>query len=113
MSLSKICLNLSIKSIPVQKFFLTVLALILTISLYSQDSTAVYRGQNKKNAKRERINNLMRMEEEGDLIFNQHNIFGIRLATDGYGINFEKGKYKTPSRTLLYSIELNEKHDQK
>ena len=93
------------------KLFLTVLALTLAISLYSQDSTAVYRGQNKKNAKRERINNLMRMEEEGDLIFNKHSIFGIRLATDGYGINYEKGKYKSPTRTILFGIELNEKKD--
>ena len=69
--------------------------------------------QDKKNAKRQRINNLMRMEEEGDLIFNKHNLFGIRLATDGYGISFEKGKFKTPSRTLLFSAELNEKHDPK
>ena len=68
---------------------------------------------NKQNAKRERMNNMLRMEEEGDLIFNKHNIFGIRLATDGYGISFEKGKFKTPSRTLLFQFELNEKHDPK
>src|SRR5579871_4997568 len=59
------------------------------------------------------MNNLMKMEEEGDIIFNKHNVFGIRLATDGYGISFEKGYFKTPSRTLLFSIELNEKHDWK
>ena len=29
----------------------------------------------KQNAKRERMNNMLRMEEEGDLIFNKHNIF--------------------------------------
>ena len=52
---------------------------------------------------------MIRMEEEGDLIFNKHNIFGIRLATDGYGINFEKGKFVTPNRTILYQFELNEK----
>src|SRR5450755_1318841 len=55
----------------------------------------------------------MRMEEEGDLIFNKHNIFGIRLATDGYGINFEKGKFKTPSRTVIFGFELNEKKSPK
>lgn len=53
------------------------------------------------------------MEEEGDLIFNKHNIFGIKLATDGYGISFEKGKYKTPTRTLLFQFELNEKKSPK
>ncbi len=53
------------------------------------------------------------MEEEGDLIFNKHNIFGIHVATDGYGISFEKGKFKTPSKTLLFQFELNEKKSQK
>jgi hypothetical protein len=53
------------------------------------------------------------MEEEGDIIFNKHNVFGLRLATDGYGIFFEKGKYKTNTRTLLYQFELNEKRDGK
>ncbi len=53
------------------------------------------------------------MEEEGDLIFNKHNIFGIRIATDGYGISFEKGKFKTPTKTLIYQFELNEKKSPK
>jgi hypothetical protein len=97
----------------VSKLFLTVLASTLVISLYAQDSTSVPRPQNKKTAKRDRMNNLMRMEEEGDLIFNKHNIFGIRLATDGYGISFEKGKYKTPTKTLLFEFELNEKKSPK
>jgi hypothetical protein len=96
----------------VSKLLLTVLASTLVIALHAQDSTAVPR-QNKKNAKRDRMNNLMRMEEERDLIFNKHNIFGIRLATDGYGISFEKGKYKTPTRTLLFEFELNEKKNPK
>ena len=57
---------------------------MLVLGLYAQDSAAVSQPpmQNKKNAKKERMNNLMRMEEEGDLIFNKHNIFGIRLATE-------------------------------
>ncbi|HVU54906.1 MAG TPA: hypothetical protein VHD83_07615 [Puia sp.] len=92
-----------------KKFFLSTLILLAVAGLYAQDSSYVSPRRNKKDAKRERINNLIRMEEEGDLIFNKHNIFGIRLATDGYGINFEKGKFVTPTRTLLYQFELNEK----
>ena len=104
------------KSIAVNKVILTVLASTLVLQLFAQenaDSVRMASRINKTNAKRDRMNNLLRMEEEGDLIFNKHNIFGIRLATDGYGINFEKGKFKTPSRTLLFQFELNEKHDPK
>ncbi len=30
------------------------------------------------------------MEEEGNLIFNHYNVFGFKLATDGYGIFYER-----------------------
>jgi len=53
------------------------------------------------------------MEEEGDLIFNKHGLFGIKLATDGYGIFYERGKFKTNSRTVLLQFELNEKKNPK
>jgi hypothetical protein len=92
------------------------LASTLVLQLVAQsnaDSVAMMSKMNKQNAKRARMNNMLRMEEEGDLIFNKHSIFGIRLATNGYGISYEKGKFKTPSRTVLYEFELNEIHDPK
>ena len=114
------------KPLAVKKLSLSIFASIIVISLYAQDTTTVaqpsppqtsssqptYR-QSKSNAKKERMNNMLKMEEEGDLIFNKHNIFGIRLATDGYGIFFEKGKFKSVNRTLLFDFELNEKKDPK
>jgi len=99
----------------VKKLFLSILTLIIMVSLHAQDSSYVSKPgtKNRKNAKKERIQNLMKMEEEGDLIFNKHTIFGIKLATDGYGLYFEKGKFKAPRRTLLYQFELNEKKSNK
>jgi hypothetical protein len=100
----------------VNKLFLSALALIITGNIYAQDTTSRYQPpppSNKKAAKRDLINNRLRMEEEGDLIFNKHTIFGIKLATDGYGLSFEKGKFKTPSRTRLLQFELNEKKSNK
>ncbi len=96
--------------------FLTILASTLVQPLLAQnnpDSAKMMARMNKQNARRDRMNNMLKMEEEGDLIFNKHSIFGIRLATDGYGINYEFGKFKTPTRTLLFEFELNEKHDPK
>jgi hypothetical protein len=96
-------------------FLLASISLITTHNLFAQDTTSNYRySQNdKKAAKRERINNLLRMEEEGELIFNKQSAFGIRIATDGYGISYEKGRFKTPDRTVLYEVELNEKKSPK
>lgn len=94
--------------------FLTFFASLFVLQLFAQDSTNTAppptARQTKAQAKRDRMNRALRMEEEGDLIFNKQNIFGIRLASDGYGLSYEKGYFKTPTRTLLFNAELNEKH---
>jgi len=101
----------------VKKFFLITLAWIITTDLLAQDNpsqtTPTYSQHDKKSAKRERINNMLKMEEEGELIFNKHSIFGIKLFTDGYGISYEKGKFKTNSKTRIIQFELNEKKSPK
>ncbi|RYY21298.1 MAG: hypothetical protein EOO04_18490 [Chitinophagaceae bacterium] len=63
----------------------------------------------KKNAKKERINQLLKQEEEGELIFHKHSIFGVKLATDGYGLTYESGKFKTPRKAFLMQFEISEK----
>ncbi|HVY75791.1 MAG TPA: hypothetical protein VG890_13220, partial [Puia sp.] len=79
----------------------------------SSSATPDYNQSNKNAEKRERLNRLMRMEEEGDLVFDHHSVFGLRLATDGYGIFYERGKFKTVRKTNLLQFELNEKKDPK
>jgi len=98
----------------VNKLFLLVLAFIAATAAQAQDSA--YRPtyqSNKKTDKKARINRIVKMEEEGQLIFNNQNIFGIKLATDGYGVFFEKGKFITPTKTRLIQFELNEKKSPK
>ncbi|HTR30957.1 MAG TPA: hypothetical protein VMH27_16920 [Puia sp.] len=107
---------MSILNARFRHLWLTVVATILSLQLYAQDSTYTPQPttrQTRQQAKRNRMNNALRMEEEGDLIFNRQNVFGIRLATDGYGLSFEKGYFRTPTRTFLWDFELNEKHSQK
>ncbi len=56
------------------------------------------------------MNTISKMQEEEDaIVFNKHSIFGIKIATDGYGLVYEKGKYKSPRWTNIWQIELNEK----
>ncbi len=95
-----------------KKSFLFLLAWIIAVSALAQNNQP-YPTKDKKAAKRQRINNLMKMEEEGDLIFNKHSVFGLRLATDGYGIFYERGKFKTNYKTMLFQFELNEKKSPK
>lgn len=65
--------------------------------------------QQKKAERREKINQLIKQEEEGALIFNKQNSFSIKLNTDGYGILFEKGKYKTITKTNIWWLEISER----
>jgi len=85
-----------------------VITLLTGISSFAQSTRPTPR-QDKKSEKRERINSIIKQEEEGDVSFRKHSVFGGRLATDGYGISYEIGKYKSLRRTVLYQFEFNEK----
>lgn len=103
-----------------RRIFLTLFASLLVFQLFAQDTTTTTTTappastrQMRAQQKRDRMNRALRMEEEGDLIFNKQNVFGLRLASDGYGLSYEKGYFKTTTRTLLFNAELNEKHSPK
>jgi hypothetical protein len=63
----------------------------------------------KKEERKERLNALARQDEEGVIIFNKHNVFGLGLSTDGYGILFEKGWKQDKARTSILRLEFFEK----
>lgn len=65
--------------------------------------------QEKKAEKREKINALIKQEEEGAIIYQKQNTFGIRLYSDGWGAYYEKGFQKTVNKTNLFSLEIGER----
>lgn len=82
---------------------------------FAQDSTNTSRlvqkkvsKEDKKTEKRQRINAIIKQEEEGNLSFHKQSAFGIELRTNGYGIFYELGKRKSARYTNLYAIELTE-----
>ena len=80
--------------------------MIVVISTAQKDLSSK---QQKKNEKKEKINQLIKQEEEGALIFNKQSIFGIKLTTDGYAAFYELGKLKTPIKTNTYGLEIGER----
>ena len=99
-----------------KKIVLALLVIVTSIAVWAQDTTVQRKTstkQDKKNARRDRINTLLRHEEEGEIVFNKQSVFGIKLATDGYGITYEFGKFKSPRRSTLYQVELSEKKHRK
>lgn len=94
----------------VKKAILGILALVVSVTLFAQNKTSK---QERKVQKRERINQLMRLEEEGEPGYKKHGIFHFKFNTDGYGLGYEIGKTKSIFKTTIYQIELNEKKHRK
>ena len=66
------------------------------------------RADTRREERRQKINDLIRQDEEGVLIYSKQSIFGVQMRTNGYGFFLEKGKTKSQSITTLYNIEFNE-----
>ncbi|MDE3253707.1 MAG: hypothetical protein KGO92_12945 [Bacteroidota bacterium] len=76
-------------------------------------SSAAEARQMKKEERREKINQLIKQEEEGALIYQKQGSFGFKFNTDGWAIAYEHGKYKTITNTRLWWLEFGEHHDAK
>jgi hypothetical protein len=96
----------------VKKLVLSVVIGIMACTAWAQDNPSAksptYK-KDKKAARKEKINSLLKMEEEGEIIFNKQSIFGIKLSTDGYGLSYEFGRFKSNRIATVFQIELNEK----
>ncbi len=85
------------------------LLIYIIISLVTVPSIAQQSRKEKRAAKAEKINALIRQQEEGVLVYKKHTTYGGGLATDGYGIFVEKGIKQDIKKTTLYRFELYEK----
>lgn len=89
------------------KKIVILLMLSLPVLVYAQKKELTPK-QKKRLEERERVKRLLAKEEEGALVYNKQGAFGIKLNTDGYGIFYEHGKYKTITLTNLWWAELGE-----
>jgi hypothetical protein len=98
----------------VKKLILTVFLATLVIGLSAQDSTGKKSGKNdKKEARRQKINNMIRQAEEGVLVYRKQSIFGLQLRSNGYGGFYEMGRMKTVRKTNIYRLDITEIKHQK
>ena len=96
----------------VKKVVLSIIAGIVATTLCAQDPAPQTKREaklKKKNERRMRINELARQEEEGEIVYNKQNVFSLKLATDGYGLGYEFGKFKSNRKSILFNFELSEK----
>lgn len=97
---------------PVKKIVLLLLTGILATTIWAQENPnpkSPTAKKDKQKARRDKINALIKLEEEGELVFNKQNAFGIKLNSDGYGLSFEWGRFKSNRVATIYQVEINEK----
>jgi len=99
----------------VKKIFFLTLLIAVTIFTYGQTNPTnkSKTKEQKKQERRERLNELMKQYEEGSLIYAKQAAFGFKLNTDGWGVFYEHGKYKTINRTGLWWLEFGERKSHK
>ncbi len=91
-----------------KKLSLVCLLSFAACIVFAQVPSNKYKGD-KKRAKKDRINEIMRMEEEGEPAFRKQSVFGAKLNTDGWGLSYEKGIVKSVNKTTIFQLEFNEK----
>lgn len=93
---------------------LFIVSLLFIFQSFGQRSVNQYeRKRDEKLQKKNRINEIIRNEEEGVPAFAKHNLFSFKLHHDGYGFIFEKGWMKTPYKSTIVQLEISEKRHPK
>ncbi|HMO60562.1 MAG TPA: hypothetical protein PKC39_04130 [Ferruginibacter sp.] len=87
-----------------RKIFLTSLVISSLLTASAQTTK-----EERKQAKREKINALIKQEEEGVIAYRKHTIFGIKLTNDGYGAFLDFGRGQSITKALLFQIDFSER----
>lgn len=94
------------------KQLLMILALT-SFSLASFAQETKKQTKSRKEEKRQRINAMIRQEEEGVIAYKKHIAGGLKLTSDGYGVFVEKGMARSVKRAMLFQLDISEKKHQK
>ena len=91
-------------------FFITfILGSVFVSAQQTVKTTGPDTKQQKKIERREKINQLIKQEEEGALIYQKQGAFGFKFNTDNWSMFYERGKYKTITKTNLWWVEFGER----
>lgn len=90
-----------------KKLIFFICALFVYTIVAAQNDKAEKREQ-RKEERQQVITSAMKREEEGALVYNVQNVFGIKLNTNGWGFSYEHGKYKDVFKTNIWWLELSE-----
>ncbi|MEO6549451.1 MAG: hypothetical protein ABIN94_15720 [Ferruginibacter sp.] len=87
-----------------RKLFFICMAVVATLPSLAQKSK-----KEKKDERKQRINALIKQEEEGVIAYHKHTAFGFKLTSDGYGGFFEIGRSTSIKKALLFQLDISER----
>lgn len=91
-----------------RKIFFILLGVFFGVTAFAQQSA-----KDKREDRRQRVNALIKQDEEGVIIYRKQTDFGIKLTSDGYGGFFEIGRALSAKKMLLFQLEITEKKSAK
>lgn len=86
------------------KLFLALLIVLTSISATAQKTK-----KERRDERRQRINALIKQEEEGVIAYSKHTVYGVKLNSDGYGAFLEIGRARSIKKALLFQLEISER----
>lgn len=91
-----------------KKIFIFI-CLLTGFILLAQDTVAQKSDrETRREEKRQRMNSIIKQEEEGVLSYVKQSAFGLQLRTNGYGLFYELGRMRSPRLANIYTFELTE-----
>lgn len=90
-----------------KKISIAIFLICLSFGIHAQNTKQSPKND-KKEARRNKINNLIRQAEEGNLVYRKQTVFGAQLRSNGYGGFVEIGKMKTVRKTSIYRLDITE-----
>ena len=82
--------------------------LFLAIS-FSYHSQAQISKKDKKEQRKQRINAMIKQEEEGVIAYRKQTVFGAKLTNDGYGAFLEIGRSQSVKNAWLFQLDIAER----
>jgi hypothetical protein len=88
-----------------KKIFFLALIFCFSNTLFAQKT----KKEDRREKRKERIDLLVKQEEEGVIVNKKHFVYAAKLTTDGYGGFLEKGLAQSIRKALLFQLEITER----
>lgn len=90
-----------------KKIVLAIVILFFTTNTFAQKEKS--KKQVRRENRKEKVDALIKQEEEGVIVNKKHFLSAIKLTNDGFGGFIEKGLAQSKSKALLFQLELTER----